>query len=105
MNKSDLVKAISQKYEMPQTQVRKVIQEFLDETLETLVQGQNVSLTGFGRFSAKVMPKRTRRNPKSGEKVKVDESISLRFKPSRRAQVKINELFLSSKKKKKKKKK
>ncbi|MFC1853231.1 HU family DNA-binding protein [candidate division CSSED10-310 bacterium] len=93
MNKSQLAKKVAVKLDVPQVLSKKIIQLCFDEIIEALSQGENVTLTGFGRITAKKTPARTRRNPKTGEKVHVPENVSIRFKASRRAKEKLLEIF------------
>lgn len=93
MNKSDLIKLIAERIDIPQVKSKRIVEMFLSEILTALGSGEKVTLTGFGRFAAKKTKKRVRRNPKTGSKVTVPESVSIRFKPSRRAKDDILEIF------------
>jgi DNA-binding protein HU-beta len=93
MNKSELIKTIAEQIDIPQVLSKKIVELMLGQMLKSLANGEKVTLTGFGRFSAKSTPSRTRRNPKSGEKVQVSENVAIRFKPSRRAKEQILKVF------------
>ena len=93
MNKSDLIKKIAEELDIPQVKSKRIVELFLTEILAALGSGEKVTLTGFGRFTAKKTKKRIRRNPKTGAKVTVPDSVSIRFKPSRRAKDDILRIF------------
>ncbi|MBN2382686.1 HU family DNA-binding protein [bacterium] len=93
MNKANLTRKVAISLNMPQVHVKKVINQCVQEIQATLGRGEKVTITGFGRFSAKKMPPRTRRNPKTGAKVAVAETISIRFNPSRKAKQSLAKIF------------
>ena len=47
-------------------------------------KGEEISIPGFGKFKIKETPERERRNPTSGEKIKIAASRKLTFCPPRR---------------------
>jgi integration host factor subunit beta len=47
---------------------------------ESLSQGRRIEARGFGSFSLRYRPPRVRRNPKSGEKVKIAAKYVQHFK-------------------------
>jgi DNA-binding protein HU-beta len=49
----------------------------------SLKKNQKVQLTGFGSFTVTKRPARAGRNPRTGEKIRIRASKSVRFKPGK----------------------
>tara|TARA_Y100000741_G_scaffold240251_1_gene183975 strand:- start:206 stop:436 length:231 start_codon:yes stop_codon:yes gene_type:complete len=56
---------------------------FINEVKLALQNDERVELRGWGIFSTKYQKSKTSRNPKTGEKVMVDEKKSITFKMSK----------------------
>ena len=50
MNKAELVRATAEKTGLPQTTVSKALEGFVEVATETLADGENVAVKGFGTF-------------------------------------------------------
>lgn len=64
VNKSDLVKLISEKIEVPKTQAEKFLNGFFEVVVNELEQGNKISLVGIGKFEVRNRQARTARSPK-----------------------------------------
>lgn len=80
MNKSELIKAIAEKAEIPATQADKAFGAMVDVIVDALKQGDKVTVPGFGSFEAKTRAARDGINPKTGEKIKIAASVVPSFK-------------------------
>ena len=80
MTKKDIVLKIAQQTHIKQVVVKKVVQQFLDEIVKALVEGNRVELRNFGIFKVKSRKGRTGRNPRTGEAVAVDPKKVAVFK-------------------------
>ena len=71
MNKGELVDVIAQKASV----TKKDAESILDATLETIVEsvadGEKISLVGFGSFEKRHRKARDGRNPQTGEALKI----------------------------------
>ena len=74
MNKTELVEAIASSTELTKTDVDKVV--------TALVEGDKVSLKGFGNFEVRTRSERTGRNPRTGETMTIAASKAPAFKAS-----------------------
>ena len=63
----------------------------LKEIKEALMRGERVELRGFGVFSTNTQKKSLRRNPKTGEKVKVPQKKTIQWKMSKEMLEKLND--------------
>ena len=89
--KSKLLKQLSKNWpNFLQKDISKVTAIILNEIKSALRRGDSVELRGFGRFSVKTQKSSIRRNPKTGEKVAVQEKKVIRWKQSKDLFKKIN---------------
>ena len=84
ITKSELVKQLSKTYpNLLKKDLEKFFDIFINEVKIALKNDERVELRGWGVFSTKNQKRKTSRNPKTGEKVIVDEKKSIRFKISK----------------------
>ena len=71
MNQAELVKAVSEKSSLPQTQVESVLKGLGAVAHECLGAGGEVVLPGIGKLSVATRAARTGRNPRTGEALNI----------------------------------
>jgi DNA-binding protein HU-beta len=71
MNKAALVDKVNEVLGTTKVQSEQVVDTIFDSIVSTLKKGDEVSVAGFGIFSAKKRAARSARNPRTGEIVKV----------------------------------
>ena len=92
MIKSELVRKIIKTYpELYQRDADLIINTIFNEISEALARGDRVEIRGFGSFNTKEIEARVGRNPKSGQKIPVEEKIKPVFKAGRELRKRINE--------------
>lgn len=82
MNKTEMIKAIAERTELTKIDSAKVLEAFQDIVKETLAAGEKIQLVGFGTFETVERAGREGRNPRTGELMYIEKSISPKFKPS-----------------------
>lgn len=82
MNKTEMIKAIAERTELTKIDSAKVLEAFQDIVKETLAAGEKIQLVGFGTFEIVERAGREGRNPRTGESMYIEKSISPKFKPS-----------------------
>ncbi len=91
MIKSELVQKIADNNpHLYQRDVENIVNAILDEITEALASGNRVELRGFGAFSVKNRPARVGRNPRTGEKVEVEEKWVPFFKTGKELRERLN---------------
>ena len=84
ITKSELVKQLSKTYpNLLKKDLEKFFDIFINEIKLALKNDERVELRGWGVFSTKNQKRKTTRNPKTGEKITVDEKKSIGFKMSK----------------------
>ncbi|MBN2676019.1 MAG: integration host factor subunit beta [Alphaproteobacteria bacterium] len=91
MKRSDLIRALWKRNKglsLPETEA--IVISVFDKMKESLVKGDRIELRGFGVFTPKTKIGYMARNPRTGEKVEVASSRSIRFKLGKTLFDKIN---------------
>ncbi len=74
MNKSELIERIAEEAGVPTGEAQRHFGAFERVVTEALKDGDEVQITGFGKFSVKERKAREGRNPQTGEKMKIKAS-------------------------------
>lgn len=91
MIKSTLVQTIAdQNPHLYQRDVENIVNAILNEITEALANGDRVELRGFGAFSVKNRGARVGRNPRTGERVEVEEKWVPFFKTGKDLRDRLN---------------
>lgn len=80
MNKIELITGMAEKAEISKKDAEKALNAFTNIIADTLVDGDKVSITGFGTFEVVERAARTGRNPQTGESIQIQASKSPKFK-------------------------
>lgn len=71
MKRAGLVEAMANKLGKSQNEVKKFLNAFEEVIVETLAKGEEVNITGFGKFYVRTLSEREGKNPRTGEKIKI----------------------------------
>ena len=80
MNKTELVKAISEKSGSTQKDAENFLNAFIESVTESMKKGEDVAIIGFGTFSVAERAARTARNFRTNELIDVPASRTVKFK-------------------------
>jgi len=83
MKKADLVNKIADETGLTKKDVYMVINEFIDQIKQALLNEDRVDLRGFGVFEVRTRKPRIGRNPRTREKVEIPRRKVVTFKPSK----------------------
>lgn len=92
MTKKEIVKTISEEIGLTQLKTKEIVQKTFDAIIETLVEEKRIELRNFGVFEVKKRAARRARNPRTGEKVFVEEKYVVTFKPGKQMEARVGEL-------------
>lgn len=90
MNKSELIDAVALSADISKAAAGRALDAALDTIAETLKQGDQVSLVGFGTFQVKDRAARAGRNPQTGETIQIKASKSPGFKAGKALKDAVN---------------
>ena len=92
MNRTELIDAMAKKMDNAITKkdADTVLKAFVDVVTEELTNKGKIQLVGFGTFETSVRPEREGRNPRTGETMKIAESVVPKFKPGKALKDAVN---------------
>jgi integration host factor subunit alpha len=90
MTKNDLTNAISEQASLPKGESSELLEELLGIIKDTLESGEEVKISGFGKFEVKTKNERRGRNPQTGEYLTIDSRQVVTFRPSAMLKDKMN---------------
>jgi len=82
LTKSDIIDSIHHRLGLPKAKSIQVTETLLEIMKRTLASGEDVLITGFGKFCVKDKKKRRGRNPQTGEDMALRSRRVLTFKCS-----------------------
>ena len=92
MNRTELIDAMAKKMGDSATkkEAEAALKAFVDVVTEELAKKEKIQLVGFGTFETSVRPEREGRNPRTGETMKIAESVVPKFKPGKALKEAVN---------------
>src|SRR5437868_10005031 len=92
ITKKELIDRIAESSGQRRVQVKKVVQQFLDEIVNELGKGNRLEFRDFGVFETKLRKARKAQNPKTLEPVEVPEKRTVKFKVGRLMKQKLGDI-------------
>jgi DNA-binding protein HU-beta len=71
MNKSELIEAVSDAADLSKSDATKAVEGVIEAITNSLKNGDQVTLVGFGTFLVRDRAARTGRNPRTGEAIQI----------------------------------
>lgn len=84
MNKTELIAAIAESADISKAAADRALLGCLEAVSDSLGKGENVTLIGFGTFSAVKRDARTGRNPQTGKSINIPAKTVVKFKPGKK---------------------
>jgi integration host factor subunit alpha len=82
LTKSHIANSINNRLEVPKTKAAHHVESLLEISKRTLESGEDVLVSGFGKFSVKRKHERRGRNPQTGDALKLDSRKVVTFRCS-----------------------
>jgi DNA-binding protein HU-beta len=79
MNKTQLIEAVASDSGLSKADSSRAIESLVDTVTKALKKGDEVSITGFGKFSVVKRAARAGVNPRTGERVNIKASKAPKF--------------------------
>jgi DNA-binding protein HU-beta len=83
MTKQELVEQLAAKEGMPKTKAEEMVNFIIDTITKAMIKGDEVVITGFGKFVVVKKAAREGRNPKTGETVTIPAKTVPKFRPGK----------------------
>ncbi len=82
LTKSNIVDSVYERTELTKKEAAEYVNEVLEVMKETLEEGEEIKVSGFGKFEVRHKEERMGRNPQTGDEILIPERKVLRFKVS-----------------------
>lgn len=89
MNKAELVNYVADRTELTKTDVSSVVEATIEAIVDSVSQGEKVSILGFGSFERRQRNARQGLNPKTGDKIDIPAKLVPAFTAGKRFKDKI----------------
>ena len=90
MNKTELVDAMADAADISKAAAARALDGMIDAITQSLIDGDQVSIVGFGSFSVRDRAPRTGRNPQTGEEITIKASRNPIFKAGKALKDAVN---------------
>ena len=92
MNKSELIKKVSGRTQIPSKTAKVIVHTIFDLMRESMEKGEGIEIRGFGAFSVRKYGTYKGRNPKTGKIVDVLPKRLPYFKVGKKLKQKVNNI-------------
>ena len=79
MNKGELVDLLAAKTKTTKKEASAFLDAFIDSVTRSVIDGDKVTLVGFGSFELREYKTRSGRNPKTGESMQIPAAVIPKF--------------------------
>ena len=90
MNKAELIEAVASSADLSKVAASRAVDAVVDSIVDSLRNGDQVSIAGFGTFSVKQRSARSGRNPRTGETIEIKASNVPGFKAGKALKDAVN---------------
>ena len=91
MLRSDIIEKLQEKYRnFSSNDIENLFEIFLKKITDSLNEGNNIEIRGFGKLSKKLNKEKFVRNPKTNERIYKKKSFKLHFKIGKILHTRIN---------------
>ena len=90
MNKSELVDAVAESADLSKAAAGRAVDSMVNAITDSLKQGEQVTLVGFGTFLIRERAARTGRNPRTGEAIEIAAAKNPAFKAGKALKDAVN---------------
>lgn len=90
VTKADIVERVYEKIGFSKKEASDLVELVFDALRGTLVRGEKVKISGFGKFEVKQKKSRIGRNPQTGDRITITARRVLNFSPSQVLKAMLN---------------
>jgi len=90
ITKTHLKDLLSARLDFPKNQTSQIVETLLDEIKDTFASGEDITISGFGKFCVKEKKSRRGRNPQAGDDLILDGRRVVTFRCSPILREKMN---------------
>jgi integration host factor subunit alpha len=91
LTKADLAENLVDNIGLSKKDAKDLVEGFFDVVRSSLVERQQVKLSGFGNFEVREKSQRPGRNPKTGEEIPISARTVVTFRPGQKLKSKVED--------------
>ena len=91
LTKADMAERLSNEQKLSKRDAKEMVEAFFDEVSSSLINNEQVKLSGFGNFDLRDKRSRPGRNPKTGEEAEISARKVVRFKSGKHFKQAVND--------------
>jgi len=91
LTKVDIIDSIYEKLGIPKKECIRIVESVFEIVKDDLEKGNDVMISGFGKWTVKAKKKRKGRNPQTGKELMVDARKVVTFRPSQMLKATVND--------------
>ncbi len=89
LTKADLAERLYEELGFNKREAKELVELFFNEIRDSLVDNEQVKLSGFGNFELREKKERPGRNPKTGEEIPITARRVVTFRPGQKLKVRV----------------
>ena len=91
LTKADLAENLVDTIDLSKKDAKDLVEGFFEVIRNSLVERQQVKLSGFGNFEVREKSQRPGRNPKTGEEIPITARTVVTFRPGQKLKSKVED--------------
>ena len=89
LTKADIAENLFENVGLNKIDAKDLVEDFFEKVRETLEEGEQVKLSGFGNFELREKKSRPGRNPKTGEDIPISARRVVTFRPGQKLKARV----------------
>lgn len=89
LTKADMAEHLFEELGLNKREAKEMVEMFFEEVRQSLENGRQVKLSGFGNFDLREKKQRPGRNPKTGEEIPISARRVVTFRPGQKLKARV----------------
>jgi integration host factor subunit alpha len=89
LTKADMAARLFEELGLNKREAKEMVERFFEEIRQSLEEGSQVKLSGFGNFDLREKKQRPGRNPKTGEEIPISARRVVTFRPGQQLKARV----------------
>ena len=89
LTKADTAAKLFEELGLNKREAKEMVEMFFEEVRQSLEQGRQVKLSGFGNFDLREKKQRPGRNPKTGKEIPISARRVVTFRPGQKLKARV----------------
>jgi integration host factor subunit alpha len=89
LTKADMAAKLFEELGLNKREAKEMVEMFFEEIRQSLEQGRQVKLSGFGNFDLREKKQRPGRNPKTGKEIPISALRVVTFRPGQKLKARV----------------